>query len=228
MSDSILKPAIALFRRDVGAKTTDVARQRALIEAYAARHGYHIAFEFTYVGASHEDLMASRAYIGMLGEISARRALTVIVASATTVDTDPLVQAVVAARLRRRGVTLAVADAPAPQAPAASPDAIVDRLFEISERFETDLAHVIEQRRPKIGPARRKNYVEMFPEAVSIVKSLHRKSIDDGVRTTLREMSAILAQRGHLNNAGKPYHPDEVRRMIMGPDPMGHASRPGA
>ncbi len=226
MSNTGFRPAIALFRRPAGATAKDIAGQRALIEACAARQGCRIAFEYTYVGASHEDLIASRAYVAMLEQIAAKKALTVIVATATTLDTDPLVQAVAAARLRKQGVTLIVADACERTLPATSAKEIVDRVFEVSERFDTDLAR-IEESRLKIGPARRKNYVEMFPEAVSLAKAWHQRSLRDGVRRSLRELSAMLARQGHLNNAGNPYHPDEVRRMMQGPDPL-HIAGSGA
>jgi DNA invertase Pin-like site-specific DNA recombinase len=221
MRSTAAKPAIAFFRRGNGrANVAPGSDQRALIESFAARSGYEIAFEFVYAGASCEELFESDAFGAMLERIEAKKALTVIVASATTFSADPLVQAVGSAEFHRHGIELLVADLSDAPAITTSAAQIVDHVFQIRERFEAHLSRMEERRRLRFGPQRRKNYVEMFPEAVSLAKSLHEKSLREGVRTSLRELSAILARQGHLNNAGNPYHPDEVRRMIKGPDPL--------
>lgn len=224
MSSGAAPKAIAFFRRRKGGPAIAPRHERALIESFAARSGYEIIFEFVYAGASDEELFDSEAFRAMLDRIEAKMALTVIVASATTFSTDPLVQAVGAAQFREHGIELLVAEASNPPPIMTSPEQIVDHVFQIRERFEAHLARMEERRRRKFGPQRRKNYVEMFPEAVSLAKSLHEQSLRDGVRTSLRELSALLARQGHLNNAGNPYHPDEVRRMIKGPDPLRAAS----
>lgn len=219
------KPAIAFLRRRKGGATTAARDEQALIKSFAERSGYEIVFEFVYAGASDAGLLESQAFTAMLERIETKKALTVIVASATTFSEDPLVLAVGAAQFRRHGIELLVAEALSPQPITTSPELIVDHVFQIRERFEAHLQRMEQRRRAKLGPQRRKNYVEMFPEAVSLAKRLHEKSLRDGVRTSLRELSAILARQGHLNNAGNPYHPDEVRRMIKGPDPLRLSSR---
>jgi hypothetical protein len=221
MRNGTAKPAIAFFRRPgSGAATLSRSEQRTLIESFAARSNYEVIFEFVYSGTSDEDLLGSDAFRSMLDRIATNKAATVIVASATTFSADPLVQAVGAAQFRKHGIELLVADDSTGPAITTSPDQIVDHVFQLRERFEAHLARMEERRRLKFGPQRRKNYVEMFPEAVTLAKTLHDKSLRDGVRTSLRELSAILARQGHLNNAGNPYHPDEVRRMIKGPAPV--------
>lgn len=219
------KSAIAFLRRRKGGATTAARDEQALIESFAERSGYEIVFEFVYAGASDAGLLESQAFTAMLERIETKKALTVIVASATTFSEDPLVLAVGAAQFRRHGIELLVAEALSPQPITTSPELIVDHVFQIRERFEAHLQRMEQRRRAKLGPQRRKNYVEMFPEAVSLAKRLHEKSLREGVRTSLRELSAILARQGHLNNAGNPYHPDEVRRMIKGPDPLRLSSR---
>ena len=214
------KPAIAFLRRRNGSAMAATRDERAVIASFAERSGYEIAFEFVYSGASDTNLLDSRAFTTMLERIESKKALTVIVANATTFSDDPLVQVVGAAQFRRHGIELLVADASSPQPITTSPEQIVDHVFQLRECFEAYLQRMEQRRRTRLGPQRRKNYVEMFPEAASLAKTLHEKSLREGVRTSLRELSAILARQGHLNNAGKPYHPDEVRRMIKGPDPL--------
>ncbi len=220
MSSGTAKPAIAFFRRRKGGEPVASRSERALIESFAARFGYEIVFEFVYSGTSDEELFDSEAFKAMIDRIEAKKALTVIVGSATTFSNDPLVQAVGTAQFRKHGIELLVADSSKAPAITTSPDQIVDHVFQLRERFEAHLQRMEERRRLKFGPQRRKNYVEMFPEAVSLAKSLHEKSEREGVRRSLRELSAMLALQGHLNNAGNPYHPDEVRRMIKGPNPL--------
>ncbi len=213
------KPAIAFYRRRNGVVTAS-GTERASIEAFAARCGCKIILELVYSAASDEELFDSEAFATMIDRIGARKALTVIVANQTTFSSDPLVQAVGAAEFRQHGIELLVASPSPGAAITTSPQQIVDHVLQIRERFEAHLERMEERWRTRFGPQRRKNYVEMFPEAVSLAKSLHEQSLREGVRTSLRQLSAILAQRGHLNNAGNPYHPDEVRRMIKGPDPQ--------
>ncbi len=220
MSSGKLKPAVAFYRRRGGGTPAALPSERASVESFAALHGFTVTFEFVYAGASDEALFDSEAFNAMLECIGAKSAATVIVASDTTFSLDPLVQSVGAAQFRRHGISLIAAETSDAQAITTSPEQIVDHVFELRERFEAHLARMEARRRLKFGPQRRKNYVEMFPEAVSLAKSIHERSLRDGVRTSLREMSAMLAQQGHFNNAGKPYHPDEVRRMIKGPDPL--------
>jgi hypothetical protein len=57
----------------------------------------------------------------------------------------------------------------------------------------------------------------VVPQAVEMAKHLHQLSTPHPL--SFRDISSRLAEGGHVNKAGKPYHPEEVRRMIKGPRP---------
>jgi phosphoglycolate phosphatase-like HAD superfamily hydrolase len=221
MSSPRLKPAIAFFRRKANAsRLDDLQSERVAIEAYAERSGYEIVFEFSHIDEGDEELLDSPAFEAMLTRVAAQNVRAVIVATATTFAQNPLVQAVGAAKFRKFGVEVLAVEPAAPLAVTISPSQLVERILAIEDKFEKQLSHMAEKRRKRFGPPRRKNYAEMFPEAVSLAKRLHQKSLTEGVRRSLRELSAMLAVQGHLNNAGNPYHPNEIRRMINGPDQL--------
>jgi hypothetical protein len=71
----------------------------------------------------------------------------------------------------------------------------------------------------QVGPKHRKCYADMLPEAVELAKSLHQIGQRESSPLSFREISARLSNSGQLNRAGKPYHPEEIRRMIKGPRP---------
>ena len=56
----------------------------------------------------------------------------------------------------------------------------------------------------------------MYPQAVKAAKRLRRASPKTGERLSLREISAMLAEAGHLNEHGQPFNAQSVRAMIEG------------
>ena len=63
----------------------------------------------------------------------------------------------------------------------------------------------------------RKSLAEMYPEAVKAARRLRRASPKTGERLSFREISARLAEAGHLNERGRPFNAQSVRAMIEGP-----------
>ena len=47
-----------------------------------------------------------------------------------------------------------------------------------------------------------------------MAKRLHRASPKTGKRRPLRDISKELEAAGFLNEQGKPYHPESIKRMI--------------
>ena len=50
-----------------------------------------------------------------------------------------------------------------------------------------------------------------------MAKKLHRASPKTGKRMSLRKISAALAEAGHINEHGRPFHTQSVKRMVEGP-----------
>jgi hypothetical protein len=216
----VSKPAIAFLRRGndaEGRPALDV--QIGLIEAYAEQHGYDVVLELAFRHTTRQELFNSSALESLMFAVFSGRVRTIIFADGSSLDADPLVQLAGIARLRRHNIDCLVAT-PGDLAGLGPAARLVELALTVSDEFDAQFRRAKERYEARFAPMRRKIYAELYPEAVSIAKGLHKKSLSDGVRISLREMSAMLANQGHLNTAGKPYHPDEVRRMIKGPDPL--------
>jgi hypothetical protein len=58
----------------------------------------------------------------------------------------------------------------------------------------------------------RKSHAEIRPDVVELANRLrHTRS---GKQRSLREISAELAKRGHVNNAGRPFAAMSIRNML--------------
>jgi DNA invertase Pin-like site-specific DNA recombinase len=57
----------------------------------------------------------------------------------------------------------------------------------------------------------RPSHLELRPEVVALAKALHRRT--KAGQRSLREISAELAARGHLNRNGAPFSPPSVRNI---------------
>jgi hypothetical protein len=60
----------------------------------------------------------------------------------------------------------------------------------------------------------RKSHAELRPDVVTLARQLRRKRPKGGQRS-LRDIAAELAQRGHLNEQGRPFSAASVRSMLM-------------
>ena len=63
----------------------------------------------------------------------------------------------------------------------------------------------------------RKSQLEANPDAVKLVKRLHRASPKTGERMSLRKISAELAAAGFRNEQSEPFHAQSIRNMLSGP-----------
>jgi hypothetical protein len=216
----VAKPAIAFLRKDQVADVTGALdEQSAAIEAYADDHGYDVVLELAFRHTTRQELFNSPPFESLMLALLSGRTSTIIFANATSLDADPFVQLAGLVRLRRHNIECVVVSQAAPAVTSLS-EGLVEQTLTVSDDFEAHIRRSKERYQARFAPVRRKIYAELYPEAVNIAKGLHKKSLSEGVRISLREMSAMLANQGHLNTAGKPYHPDEVRRMIKGPDPL--------
>lgn len=217
MKQNATNVSVAFLRHD--AKDThqpSLAEQRLLIEGLARRENLKLHSELIFEGGSLDELLDSDAFRSLTGFVKGRRVRTVVVASGQGLVRDPLVQIIATACLRKHGVEVMVAATFSRAIIPQAPENIVQQTLLVGDMFDAVLAK-LKRGRSSVGLRRRKSYSEMFPEAAALAKRLHINSQMEGVRRSLRELSAMLATQGHLNNAGKPYHPDEVRRMILSP-----------
>jgi hypothetical protein len=66
--------------------------------------------------------------------------------------------------------------------------------------------------RPATSKDGRKSHAEIRPDVVELANRLrHTRS---GKQRSLREISAELAKRGHVNNTGRPFAAMSIRKMV--------------
>jgi hypothetical protein len=208
--------AIAFHRRDQSGKT----RERKAVNAFARKAGFEIVAELS--DESDTDILMSSGFARVLRRIARSGVQTVIVASAASFAADTLVQTVGWAKLSQFGITLIAADGSGFTSDLIATK-LVERILAQGSGFDNLLrvAHAQGTNARlwlKVGPNWRKQYVDTVPEAVRLAKNLYDKARRAGTRITLRDISAQLAEGGHLNNSGKPFHPQEIDRMIRGPN----------
>lgn len=219
MTDTDKVTAIAFIRcdRKGSSKSPSADRQRGAIRKFAKRSGYEIIAEFA------DDLPTGPGFAAMLKRFEANGVDTIVVSTAASFALDPTEQAVSFAKFRQFGILLVAADAPGSFVADPATGALVDRVLKLAAQLDDAMrkAHLRgsgERIRIKPKHPHRRTYAEMHPEAVIFVKRLHQASIRTGSRLSLREISAKLADAGHLKN-GKPFHPEVVKRMIRGSRP---------
>jgi len=52
--------------------------------------------------------------------------------------------------------------------------------------------------------------------AVALAKNLRRANPKTGSRLSLRRVSAVLAEAGHLNERGRPFNQRSIKVMVEG------------
>jgi hypothetical protein len=62
----------------------------------------------------------------------------------------------------------------------------------------------------------RKSHAVSNPEVVAMVKRLRRASPKTGERRSLREITSMLAEAGHLNERGRRFNPNSIKAMLEG------------
>jgi hypothetical protein len=86
-------------------------------------------------------------------------------------------------------------------------------------RLVSKLKGARERKRAAAGKCEgRKSHAELRPDVVTLARRLRRKR-PKGRRRSLRDVAAELAQRGHLNEQGRPFSAASVRSMLVRPSP---------
>ena len=225
MTNFDLKTAVAFLRCESGGRSDSkaVKAQRAAIWAFARASNYELVAEFGDQRDNNLSCPSGPGFAAMLSLIEARGVQTMIVATAGSFSQDAMAQAVGFAKLRQYGIEIIAADAPGAFLNDVEVGETAARVIEIAGAFEAamrtaQLRAIGERARIKAGPKLRSRYAELHPEVVLIVKRMHHVAAKKGERLSLRQISATLAEAGHLKD-GKPFHPQVINRMIRGPRP---------
>lgn len=203
---------------NVGVDKDSDKRQRAAIEAYAAHAGYQIdEIDWFYDPAiKGEDSLASRpGFALMLERLVSNGVKTVIVEDASRFARDLIVQLTGHDHLRSLGITLIAANAPQHFLEDTPTAVLIRQVLGAIAQFEkatlvAKLKSARDRKRQATGKCEgQKNHKERNPQLVAFAQEL-------AVGRSLRQISAVLAEGGYLNAAGKPFTPRSVQSMIRG------------
>ena len=216
-------PAIAYLRTssaaNVGADKDSDRRQREAI-SFAKRAGYELVEEFYDAAVSGADPIESRpGFTAMLERIEGNGVRTIIVETASRFARDLMVQEVGHAKLRERGIDLIAADSPGSFIDDTPTAKLVRQVLGAISEFDkamtvAKLRGARERKRRETGKCEgRKSHAELNPELVALVRQLRRRRPKGGQRS-LREISAELAERGFMNERGKPFSAASINSML--------------
>lgn len=222
-----LKQAIGYLRTssaaNVGADKDSDKRQRAAIEAFASSAGVEIVDWFYDAAVSGADAIDARpGFAAALERVASNGMRTIVVETANRFARDLIVQETGYRMLRQLGIELIAADSPGSFIEDTPTAALIRQVLGAVAQFEkaalvAKLKGARDRKRRDTGKCEgRKAHSQVRPEVVAEVKRLRRASPKTGERRSLREISRMLADKGELNERGRPYNPNSIKAMIEG------------
>jgi DNA invertase Pin-like site-specific DNA recombinase len=223
---------------NVGSDKDSEPRQRAAIDGFAKRNGFVIVDTYYDAAVSGGDPIETRAgFAALLDRIEGNGVRTVIVEDASRFARELMAQELGIALLIARGVRLLTASG---DDLTASEDPTRKMLRQIAGAFaeyeksrlvaklRSGRARKLEQagkcegrltRLARAKAANNKEEAARLEKVIAEVHRLRRASPKTGERRSLRQISAELAQAGHLNERGQPYSAKSVQAMLGQPNP---------
>jgi len=207
---------------NVGADKDSDKRQREAIDRYAESAGYEIVGQYYDAAVSGADPLDTRPGFAMMIErITSNGVRCILVETANRFARDLMVQEVGYRRLRELGITLIAVDSPNSFVDDTPTAVLIRQVLGAVAQFDKAMTVAklkgARDRRSLVAGRRiegRKPNAQVAEEAVKLAKRLYRKNPKTGDRRSLREISATLAAEGHVNERGKPYHPQSIRDMV--------------
>ena len=224
MNGKGLIKAVAYLRTssatNVGEGKDSDTRQRKAIEDYARAAGYEIVATFYDAAVSGADPVDARPeFARMLAALLANGARTIIVESPDRFARDLMQQLLGHDLLKKRGITLIAASAPA-HFTEDTPTAVLVRqmLGGIAQFEKTTLVaklRAARERKKKLTGkcGGRKSYAERDATMVMLAKKLARYPVN-GRKRSLRDIAVELEAQGYVNERGKPFNPKSVASML--------------
>lgn len=207
---------------NVGEGKDSQVRQWRAIEGFAKRAGYCIQepayYDAAVSGADPIDLRPG--FSALLSYLADHLEVRVIlVETANRFARDLIVQETGHRLLQERGIELVAVDSPNGFLDDTPTAHLVRQVMGAIAQFEkasivAKLRGARERKRIVVGKCEgRKSLNEIRPEAVALARKLRRKRAA-GKQLSYREISAQLAQQGHRNGRGNPYHASAIQSML--------------
>jgi DNA invertase Pin-like site-specific DNA recombinase len=208
---------------NVGADKDSAKRQMSAITAYAKAAHYEIVlppyYDAAVSGADPIDTRPGfRALLAFIAENADVR--VILIENASRFARDLAVQLTGHSLLKARGIELIPVDAP-DHFTNDTPTATMVRqiLGAVSEFQKAEIVLKLrgarDRKRASTGKCEgRKSHAEANPDAVALARKLHRKPHHTDKRMSYRDISAAMAEAGHLAASGKLYGPSAIRSML--------------
>jgi DNA invertase Pin-like site-specific DNA recombinase len=220
--------AIAYLRTssavNVGPDKDSDKRQRDAIEAFAKANGFAIEPEDWFYDAAvkgSDPVTVRPGFAAMLDRIAGNGVRTILIESPDRFARDLAVQLAGHDYLRKMGVTLIPATAPDHFAEDTPTAVLVRQVLGAIAQFEKAalVARMKAARDRKVAQGikcgGRPGHLELRPGVVALAKALRRKT--KAGQRSMRQISAELAARGHLNRDGRPFSAASVMKMLAVP-----------
>jgi DNA invertase Pin-like site-specific DNA recombinase len=217
--------AIAYLRTsstaNVGADKDSEKRQRAAIAAFAKAHGYEVVESFYDAAVSGADPVGERpGFKAMMDRIAGNGVRVIIVESPDRFARDLAVQIAGHDYLKGLGVALVPTSAPDFFTEDTPTAVLVRQVLGAIAQFEkaslvAKMKAARDRKRAETGykVGGRKRYSEDRPDVVKLAHKLARRR-RKGWPLSLRQISAALADAGHVSINGSPFTAMSVRRML--------------
>lgn len=219
------KIAVAYMRTSSAANVGDdkdsQTRQRAAIQLFADRNGYHIANEFYDAAVSGADPLLNRpGFKALIDWISARGVTTIVVETANRFARDLIVQEVGYGELTKKGITLVAADSPQSFLDETPTATLIRQVLGAVSQF--DKAMVVaklkgardRKRATGVKVEGRKSHAETSPEMVALARRLYRRNPKTGERRSLRTIARLLAEADFTTAKGRRLGPSSILKMV--------------
>jgi DNA invertase Pin-like site-specific DNA recombinase len=220
-----LLPAASYIRtssaQNVGADKDSEKRQRIAVQGFADRAGYTVASEFFDAAVSGSDPIETRpGFAALLDWVEKTDCRIVLVEDASRFARSLVAQELGLVVLERLGVRVLTAngdDLTASDDPLRVAQRQIAGAFMQLEKSRLVMKLKTARERKRLANGGkcegRKSHVEINPELVAEVKRLRRRRPKGGQRS-YREISEMLAAKGHFNVNGRPYDPSSIRSML--------------
>ncbi|TWI60485.1 DNA invertase Pin-like site-specific DNA recombinase [Bradyrhizobium huanghuaihaiense] len=208
---------------NIGEDKDSGRRQLQAIQAFARRASIELVATYHDEAVKGSDPIDTRpGFAEMLEALEANGTKTIIVETASRFARDLMVQEVGFAMLKARGFDLIATDSPTSFLDDTPTARLIRQVLGAISEFEKAMLVAKlrgardRKRRSGVKVEGRKSIAEERPGTVEYARKLARARPKGGKRS-LREISAALAEEGHLTQTGKPYAPTAVKLMLTRP-----------
>lgn len=222
-----MRKALAYLRTssaaNVGADKDSDKRQMAAIEAYASRNGIEIVLQpYNDAAVSGADPIEARSnFRAMLDYLAEHKDVrAILVETASRFARDLIVQETGYRMLKARGIDLIAVDSPESFVADTPTAELIRQLLGAVSQFEkamlvSKLRVARERKRAANGKCEgRKSHAERQGKVVALVHKLRRQNSRTGLKRSYREISRLLAERGHKNVNDQPYAAVSIMAML--------------